>query len=135
MWPIDLLAHHGLCLQILHLRIGFTVAYIREATAPALPSAVLIRVRALQRLVPTRGASGGKRDIAIGVLIDRRRWRGFGHAQVMLFPAVANYVGLVTLFLAIFIVLALSPGGAEVTFLALAPAADAWGVVRIIYTA
>ena len=133
MWPIDLLAHNRLCLQVLHLHIRLTVTYIREATASALPATVLVRVRAPQRLVPARRTPRGKRDIAIGMLVDRRRWRGgFGHAQMVLFSAVADHVGLVALFLAIFIVLALSPCGTKVTLFALAPAADAGGVVGII---
>ena len=73
MWPIDLLAHNRLGLQVLHLRICLTVTNIREATASALPAIVRVRVWAPQRLVPARRAPGRKRDISIGMLIDRRR--------------------------------------------------------------
>ena len=54
---------------------------------------------------------------------------------MVLFSAVADHVGFVTLFLSIFVVLALSPRGTEVTLFALAPAADARGVVGVIYAA
>lgn len=125
MRPVDAAPHDGLGLEVLQRLVGVAIAV---KLAIVVPAAASLAVRPAQRLGPAMGSPGGQGRVAVLALVEARKGRAVGGVQLL--AAVAHHV-LVGVAV-VLVRLSLAARGTKEALLALAAAAHARRVVRVV---
>ena len=127
MGPVHASTHHCLSLEIFQCLVRIAFAAKLAVFAVSGPEAT---VRSPQRLAPAMGATRRQRDLAVEATVQAHRGRTARGVQP--FASIADNVLVDVAPLVIVVSLALASGGAEETLLALAAAAHARRIVRVV---
>lgn len=124
MWPVDLLPHDTLRLEVLDTSIRVFVIVGNAAVHPMTAIARPLEGQRATRTAAWRQGTSTKRPALL-------YWRGV--IEIVPLATIANDV-FVVVFLERLVTIPLAARGAEETLLALAAAPDTWRVVRVVDT-